>query len=194
MKTIFYVALLSVSLGAMAQQTSTTTGDYINYEYSGRKGKITLQLPKGAEVKPDGKFVINGKSFHIEEVDASPYIEKSRIQNIAQNKKQGKEFTALSQLYPERTKIGNKSKQVDEFTENQTRVSDDNENMSCWYAYKNTDKTMTYNLEGGKVMGNEILLVVMDDKIKAKSIELKNQRELIFEILDSAVSSNVKSK
>jgi hypothetical protein len=187
MKTFLSSALLLASLTTMAQ-----TGELINYEYSGKKEKITLQLPKGAEVKPDGKFVINGKSFHIEEVDATPYIEKSKIQSIALNKKQGKELTALSQLYPERTKIGDKTKQVDEFTENQTRISDDNENMSCWYAYKNTDKTMTYNLEGGKVMGNTILLVVMDDKIKAKSIELKNQRELIFEILDSAVLTSVK--
>nr|WP_322623952.1 hypothetical protein [uncultured Flavobacterium sp.] len=194
MKTILCTALLSVSLITMAQQNSAPKGEFINYEYSGKKEKITLQLPKGAEVKAEGKFVINGKNFHIEELDAKFYLEKGTTRLDTVPDKIGRDIITLSYLFPDRAMNMERTERLGTITDSQMRVSDDKEYMACWYTYNESEKSMITSLEGGKVIGDNILVVIMDDKVKAKSIEFKNQRNLIFEILDSAVSSNFKSK
>lgn len=189
MKTLVSSALLLASLTAMAQ-----TGEFINYEYSGKKDKIMLQLPKGTETKPGGKFVINGKNFHIEEVDAKPYEEKAAMQQDTIKSKRGKDIKTLAYFFPERSKMMENMGETDLVTDSQMKASKDNEGISCWYSYRKSDNTMTTNLEGGKVIGDEIFIVVMDDKVKAKSIELKNQRDVIFEILSNAVVLKSSSK
>lgn len=192
MKIILNALLLLGATCVMAQQTPTTKGEYINYEYSGKKEKINLQLPKGTETKADGKFVINGKSFHIEEVDAKPYMEKAAARQDTIKSKRGKDIKTLAYFFPERSKMIENIGQTDVVTDSQMKTSKENEGISCWYSYKKSDNTLTTNLEGGKVIGDEIFIVVMDDKVTAKSVELKEQRNLIFEILDSAVAAPVK--
>lgn len=188
MKTILSSALLLASLTTMAQ-----SGEFISYQYSGKNKKISVQLPKGAAATPGGRFVINGKSYHMETVDAKPYLEKGTAQDDTVKSKREKDITVLAYFFPERSKMLESIGKTDEVTDNQMKVSNDDESLSCWYSYNKSNDTMTTNLEGGKVIGDEIFIVVMDDKVPAKSAELKQQRNLIFEILDSATAVKVKT-
>lgn len=186
-------AFCSASLFAQTNNTSGTKNK--TFSYSEKQNTIDFSLPENAEYKSNGKFTLNGKDYHIEIVNANEYLKKATTRLDTVPDKNGRDILILSHLFPERAMNLNQLERIGTITDNQMRVSDDKEVMACWYTYKDADKTMTTNLEGGKVVGDNIFIVVMDDKVAAKSIELKKQRTLIFEILDSAIAQlNKKAK
>lgn len=133
MKNLVLIALLCF-VKSFAQEKAPSAGnDPIKYTYKGKQNEITLLLPKDAEIKADGKFVIKGNTFHIEEDEASHYLNDDKKNSPTEKEKKittMTSFWASKSLNKDNTALKTKKRGF------QMRSSEDNEFMICWHTRK----------------------------------------------------------
>ncbi|MFY7730378.1 MAG: hypothetical protein ACOVRN_12730 [Flavobacterium sp.] len=183
MKKLVLVALLCF-VESFAQQKAPSAGDYsIKYTYNGKQNKITLLLPKDAEIKADGKFVIKGNTFHIEEDEASYYLNDDEKKSPTDKEKK---ITTMTSFWASKNSNKDNAALKTQKRGFQMRSSEDNEFMICWHTRKKMDNAALSEFMGGKVIGNQIFVLVMEGDAATKTLDLTENQNLFFEILDSA--------
>lgn len=190
MKTFSFIALFC-SAFAFAQQGPAYSGDYVNYTHIIKEDKISLQLPKGSVVKPDGKLLINGRGYSIETIDAIPLLDKNEeTKQNANNEMRHiaamSSFTALRTSDPKKQVEGNA-------LSHRLKRTQDKELIDTFYGYKrDSEHEMIENLGGAKLVGDTIFVITMNEKIDPQSDEILQNEDMLFNILDSATLINPK--